>query len=173
MEYKHIPAPHTEPDEIGLTNAKLQRLGPQYDQRKTRNSVMPGILSQNGHQQTVFTPAIVDILESGNVPRRPIETEGQVNPDYVNEFPIYPHELKGLMRQAGEEPGSMQEMLTRLKNTPDLEERLFYLKAQPEIDTVQKMFPNSTGAQLGWLADQWDVDARTLKTIYRTYGGML
>lgn len=171
-EYVHIPAPHTEPEEIGITKQKMRRLLGE-NQRESRNSIMPGILSQNGYQQTVWAPAIVEILESGNVPRRPLEKEGQGNPDYVNQFPIYPHELKGLMMKAGQEPGSTQEMLRELQANPDLEEQLFFLKAQPEIDTAQKMFPGSTGAQLGWLADQWDVDARTLKTIYRTYGGML
>ena len=29
MEEWIIPAPHTEPEEIGLTGAKLQRLGPE------------------------------------------------------------------------------------------------------------------------------------------------
>ena len=93
----------------GLTNDKIARMIGD-DPRTAANSIMPGILSQKGFENTVWGGTITDMLERNQLPRRPIVKEGQYNPPYVNKFPIYENELLELMTLSGvqSEGGSKQ-----------------------------------------------------------------
>jgi hypothetical protein len=165
--------PRLDPSTWGLTYDK-EKLLMGENPRIAANSIMPGLLSQKGYEQTVWAGTVTDMFESGQLPRRPIVKEGQTNPEYVNQFPLYSTELLELMILAGESPdGSPQELVRRVKNNSKLERKLWGTKVQRDIDDCQGKYPGSCAQQLGVLADKWDVDARHLKTYYRSRGGMM
>ena len=165
--------PGQDPATWGLTYDKEKRLLGN-DQRTAANSIMPGLLSQKGFEQTVWAGTVTDMFEQGHLPRRPLVKEGQYNPEYVNKFPLYPTDLLELMILSGEVPdGSPQELQRKVRNNPNLEHKLWTTKVQRDIDDCQKKYPGSCAQQLGVLADKWDVDARHLKTYYRSRGGKM
>ncbi len=165
--------PGLDPATWGLTYDKEKRLLGD-DQRTAANSIMPGLLSQKGFEQTVWAGTVTDMFEQGHLPRRPLVKEGQYNPEYVNNYPLYSTELLELMILSGEVPdGSPQELQRKVRNTPKLERKLWNTKVQRDIDDCQKKYPGSCAQQLGVLADKWDVDARHLKTYYRSRGVMM
>ena len=169
----NLENPRQDPATWGLTYDKeRQLLGD--DPRLAASNIMPGLLSQKGFEQTVWGGTVTDMIEAGQIPRRPLVKEGQINPEYVNNFPLYSTELLELMILSGEVPdGSPQEITRRVRNNPNLERKLWNTKVQRDIDECQKKYPGSCAQQLGVLADKWDVDARHLKTNYRAHGGMM
>ena len=157
----------------GLTNDKIARMIGD-DPRTAANSIMPGILSQKGFENTVWGGAVTDMIERNQLPRRPIVKEGQYNPPYVNRFPIYENELLELMTLSGvPSEGGTKQLASKVRGNPELEHLLWTTKSQRDIEDCRGKYSGSCAQQLGVLADKWDVDARHLKTYYRTRGGML
>tara|TARA_R100000781_G_scaffold46338_1_gene31278 strand:+ start:629 stop:1159 length:531 start_codon:yes stop_codon:yes gene_type:complete len=166
--------PHTNPKDIGLTDDKIQRLIMQ-DPEAASNSIMPKVLSKPGCQQACWAPALTDILRH-DIPRRPPEgfDEAYVNNPYVGQLPIYDTDLQDLAERAGTHlPGTRADQVKQVQTDPMLEAQLWNVKAQRDVDAAHTSYPGSIAEQLTYLADLWDVDARSLKTMYRTYGGYL
>ena len=167
------PTEEMDPSEWGLTPERMHRMNGD-DPRVAANSIMPGILSQRGFENTVWGGTITDMIARGQLPRRPIVKEGQYNPPYINQFPIYETEVSELMREAGMTPdGSPRELARKVQNSPALEHALWSTKVQRDIEDCRGKYPGSCAQQLGVLADKWDIDARHLKTYYRSRGGMM
>ena len=63
--------PRLDPSTWGLTYDK-EKLLMGENPRIAANSIMPGLLSQKGYEQTVWAGTVTDMFESGQLPRRPI-----------------------------------------------------------------------------------------------------
>ena len=85
MENINLENPRQDPATWGLTYDKeRQLLGD--DPRLAASNIMPGLLSQKGFEQTVWGGTVTDMIEAGQIPRRPLVKEGQINPEYVATF---------------------------------------------------------------------------------------
>ena len=152
-------------DDLFASNDYKRLLG--GDQLIASTSIMPGLFYKANSPQTTWGPTLTTIASNQSVRRRP----GVENQAYISKLPLFPTDLPRLLQIARTHriPVDRSNIFTQIQNNPDLELAFWNIKSQEDIDAAQKAFPTQAFAQLGQLADVWDMDARDLKTQYRTF----
>ena len=152
-------------DDLFASNDYKRLLG--GDQLIASTSIMPGLFYKANSPQTTWGPTLTTIASNQSVRRRP----GVENQAYISTLPLFPTDLPRLLQIARTHriPVDRSNIFTQIQNNPDLELAFWNIKSQEDIDAAQKAFPTQAFAQLGQLADVWDMDARDLKTQYRTF----